>query len=415
MTSKKESILVIGGGISGMTTAIEAAEVGREVFLVETDPYLGGRVARMNKYFPKLCPPWCGLEINLRRIRQNPKIHVFTYTDVTSIDGEVGGYRATLMERPRMVTEACTSCGDCTPACPVERDDDFNYGMARTKAIYLPFMMAHPQRYVIDEAACPGEECGKCVEACKYEAIDLAMKTRETKIEVGKVVFATGWQPYEAEKIDNLGFGKLENVVTNVMMERLAAREGPTGGKILRPSDGKEITSIAFVQCAGSRDENHLPYCSTVCCMASLKQATYVREAHPEASAEIFYIDLRTPGRHEDFLKAREKDEKLTLTKGKVAEITEDPSTKNLTVVAEDVQGGSLVRREVDMVVLATGMVPNGVARELISTVETDDNGFVASDEKIGVIAAGVTTGPMDVSTSVQQGTAAALKAMISE
>ncbi len=415
MTSKNESILVVGGGISGMTTAIEAAEVGREVFLVETNPYLGGRVARMNKYFPKLCPPWCGLEINLKRIRQNPRIHVFTCTDVTSIEGEAGGYTATLTTRPRMVTAACTSCGDCVEACPVERDDDFNYGMSKTKAIYIPFMMAHPQRYVIDGSACPGEECGKCVPACKYEAIDLAMKAEETKVEVGKVVFATGWQPYEAEKIDNLGFGTLENVVTNVMMERLASREGPTGGKILRPSDGKEITSIAFVQCAGSRDENHLPYCSAICCMASLKQATYVREAHPEASAEIFYIDLRTPGRHEDFLKAMEKDEKLTLTKGKVAEITEDPATKNLTIVAEDVQGGSLVRRTVDMVVLATGMVPNGAARELFSSLDADDNGFVESDEKSGVITAGVTTGPMDVSTSVQQGTAAALKAMISE
>jgi quinone-modifying oxidoreductase subunit QmoA len=274
-------------------------------------------------------------------------------------------------------------------------------------------MMAWPQRYVIDADTCPGSECAKCVPACKYGAIDLDMKPVETEIHVGKIVFATGWHPYEAEKIDNLGYGKLENVVTNVVMERLASREGPTGGRILRPSDGKEVSSVAFVQCAGSRDENHLPYCSSICCMASLKQASYVRELHPEATCEIFYIDLRTLGRHEDFLKKMEKDEKLTLTKGKVAEITEDPSTRKLTVVAEDVQGGRLVRKEFDLVVLATGMVPNGVARELLPSLGVDDNGFFLESEEAGVFGAGLTSGPMDVSTSVQQGTAAALKAMI--
>jgi quinone-modifying oxidoreductase subunit QmoA len=414
MTSEHDSILVVGGGIGGMTTAIEAAEVGREVYLVETNPYLGGRVARMNKYFPKLCPPWCGMEINLRRIKQNPRIHIFVDTEVRSIEGSAGDFTVKIVTRPRFVNDNCTTCGDCIPACPVERDDDFNYGMKKTKAIYMPFEMAWPPRYVIDGSVCPKEECAKCVEACGYDAIDLSMEERETEIKVGKVVFATGWHPYEAEKIDNLGFGKYENVVTNVMMERFASKEGPTEGRILRPSDGKEIENIAFVQCAGSRDENHLPYCSAVCCMASLKQASYVREAHPEAEAEIFYIDLRTPGRHEDFLKKMEKDEKLTLTKGKVAEITQDPSTGRLTVVAEDVKGGKLLRKDFDMVVLATGMVPNGVAAELLSDGMLDDDGFFGGDAD-GVLGVGVTRAPMDVSSSVQNGTAAALKTMINE
>jgi quinone-modifying oxidoreductase subunit QmoA len=415
MTNQHDSILVVGGGIGGMTTAIEAAEVGREVFLVETNPYLGGRVARMNKYFPKLCPPWCGLEINLRRIKQNPKIHVFVDTDITSIQGDRGDYRVKITTRPRFVNSSCTACGDCIEACPEERSDDFNYGRSKTRAIYLPFLMAWPQRFVIDAEACPGSSCAKCVEVCKYKAIELDMKPVETEIHIGRIVFATGWQPYDAEKIDNLGGGKLDNVITNVVMERLASSEGPTEGKILRPSDGKEASSVAFVQCAGSRDENHLPYCSAVCCMASLKQASYVREAHPETSCEIFYIDLRTPGRHEDFLRRMEKDEKLTLTKGKVGEITEDASTKNLTVVAEDVQGGRLIRKEFDLVVLATGMVPSGVPKELLPSLGVDSNGFLCEDEDAGVFAVGVTNGPMDVSTSVQQGTAAALKAMISE
>lgn len=414
MTTKHDSILVVGGGISGMTTAIEAAEVGREVYLVETNPYLGGRVARMNKYFPKLCPPWCGLEINLRRIKENPLIHILVDSDVASIEGDRGDFTVKVKTRPRMVNENCTACGDCVEACPVERDDDFNYGLSKSKAIYMPFPMAWPNRYVIDGSVCPGEECAKCIPACKYDAIDLSMKETDMELKVGAVVFATGWHPYEAEKLDNLGYGKLSNVVTNVMMERLASREGPTEGKILRPSDQKEIQNIAFVQCAGSRDENHLPYCSAICCMASLKQATYVREAHPDAEIEIFYIDLRTLGRHEDFLRKVEADEKLTLTKGKVAEITEDDSTKKLTVVAEDVKNGKLVRKGFDMVVLATGMVPNGVASNLLSSSLVDDSGFFDGDGD-GVFGVGVAHGPMDVSTSVQDGTAAALKAMINE
>ncbi len=414
MTIRNNSILVVGGGISGMTTAIEAAEVGREVFLVETNPYLGGRVARLNKYFPKLCPPWCGLEINLKRIKQNPRIRAFVDSELTGIQGEPGNFTVTLMTRPRFVTDDCTACGECVAVCPVERTDDFNMGMGKTKAIYSPFLMAWPNRYVIDGSVCPGDECGKCKSACKYNAIDLDMKEKVTTLEVGRIVFATGWHPYEAEKIDNLGFGRLANVVTNVMMERLACPDGPTKGKILRPSDGKEIGSIAFVQCAGSRDENHLPYCSAVCCMASLKQATYVRDAHPDANAEIFYIDMRTLGRHEDFLRKVEKDQKLTLTKGKVAEITEDAATKNLTVVAEDVKGGKILRKQFDMVVLATGMVPNNVAGELLNASLLDDNGFIAIDGD-GVFGAGVAHGPMDVSSSVQDATASALKSIISE
>ena len=412
MASHHEGVLVIGGGVSGMTTAVEAAEAGQEVHLVETNPYLGGRVARLNKYFPKLCPPWCGLEINLKRIRQNPRIHVLVDTDVTGINGARGDYKATLRTRPRFVTPGCTACGECAAACPVDRPDEFNHAMTKTKAVYLPFLMAHPQRYAIDAAACPGASCAKCVPACRYGAIDLGMKAVETEIHVGRIVVATGWRPYEAEKLASLGYGRLGNVITNVMMERIASREGPTGGRILRPSDGRQVGSVAFVQCAGSRDENHLPYCSAVCCMASLKQARYVREANPEASCEIFFIDLRAAGRHEDFLQAIQKDERIRLTKGKVAEITEDPATKQLTVVAEDVMGGSLVRRPFDLVVLATGMVPNGLPADLVPALGIDEDGFTIESEDLGLFGAGVAAGPSDVSGCVQQATAAALKVM---
>ena len=299
--SVHRSILVVGGGIAGITAAVEAAEAGYEVYIVEKSPYLGGRVAQLNKYFPKLCPPYCGLEINFQRIRKEPRVRFFTLAEVDRLSGRPGRFEATIVLHPRYVNDRCTACGDCVRVCPVDRPNAFNYGMGTTKAIYLPHEMAFPMKYVIDGAACKLTECAKCVEACGYGAIDLTMQPRTLTLQVGAVVVTTGWKPYDATRIDNLGFGTYPNVITNVMMERLAAPNGPTKGKILRPSDGKPVESAAFIQCAGSRDVNHLGYCSGICCLASLKEATYLREQNPNAKAHIFYIDLRTPGTYDFF------------------------------------------------------------------------------------------------------------------
>jgi heterodisulfide reductase subunit A-like polyferredoxin len=404
MSEEKKGILVIGGGISGISTAIEAAEVGYEVFLIEKRPYLGGRVVQMNQYFPKLCPPYCGLEINLRRIRQQPKVKYFTLSEVTKISGQKGNYDVEIKINPRFVNQKCTACNECVDACPTDRPNEFNYNMDNTKAIYLPHELAFPMRYVIDDEACI--KCGSCVEACKYEAIDLEMQPKTLNLNVASIVIATGWQPYDASKIDNLGFGQYKNVITNVMMERLAAPNGPTAGKIKRPSDGKEVENIAFVQCAGSRDENHLPYCSGVCCLASLKQATYLREQNPNSKVTIFYIDVRALGKYEDFYTRVQSDENVSLIKGKVAKITEDEQTKNLIVEAEDILSGVKSKAEVDMVVLACGMVP-------INTVDVphDEYGFIHQQDN-GIYAVGVAKRPTDVATSVQDATGAALKAI---
>ncbi len=183
--------------------------------------------------------------------------------------------------------------------------------------------MAYPQRYVVDPQHAGDDRMKKCVEACDYDAIELDMQPRTITAKVGAIVWATGWKPYDATKLDNLGFGELPNVITNVMMERYASENGPTEGKIVRPSDGGEITKIGFVQCAGSRDENHLPYCSSICCLASMKQATYVRERYPDAEVHMFYIDVRAPGRMEDFYTKVKDDEKFFFHRGKVAKITE--------------------------------------------------------------------------------------------
>ncbi|MCG6534188.1 MAG: CoB--CoM heterodisulfide reductase iron-sulfur subunit A family protein [Syntrophales bacterium LBB04] len=405
------AIFVIGGGISGLTTAIEAAEVGHKVILVEKEPFLGGKVARNNKYYTKLCPPSCGLEINFKRIKRNPLIRYFTLAEVEAISGEEGNYEATIKVNPRYVNENCTACGECAEVCTTEIPNGFNYGMDKMKAVYLPHPMAFPARYVIAPEIIGTDEAKKCLEACKYNAIDLEMRQESIKVKVGAVVVATGWEPYDAAKIDNLGFGRCRNVITNVMMERLASPSGPTKGRIVRPSDGKEVKSIIFAQCAGSRDENHLPYCSGVCCLASLKQATYVKEQYPDAKAMIFYIDIRALGKFEDFYTAVAADENVSVIRGKVAKVEEDPATSDVVVEVEDTIKGDKIRAKADMVVLATGMVPQSPGGNIAVTY--DEFGFITSDpSKSGIYGAGCVKSPTGVAQSVQDATGATLKAI---
>jgi len=404
--------LVVGGGVAGMTTAIETAEVGKDVILIDKMPTIGGRVAASYQYFPKLCPPTCGIEINLRRIRVNPHIRVLTLTEVEKATGTPGNYEVQLKLSPRYVNEKCTACGECTKVCEVERDNDFNYGLDKTKAIYMPHAMAYPPRYVVDPQYAGDERMKKCVEACEYGAIELDMQPRTITAKVKAIVWATGWKPYDATKIDNLGFGQYPNVITNVIMERLASPNGPTQGKILRPSDQKEVKTVGFVQCAGSRDENHLPYCSAICCLASMKQATYIRAQYPEAEIHLFYIDVRSPGRMEDFYVKVQEDEKFHFHRGKVARITENPENKNVILEAENTLTGKITKTEVDLAVLATGMVPNNVDAPPPFDTELDENGFIVQDSNKGVIGTGVAVRPFDVASSIQDGTGAALKAI---
>jgi quinone-modifying oxidoreductase subunit QmoA len=405
-------ILVVGGGVAGITTAIEAAEVGKQVVLLEQQPSLGGRVVAMNKYFPKLCPPTCGLEINLRRIRANANVRVLTLSEVESVSGSPGKYEVKIRLNPRFVNEKCTCCGECEKVCEIERDNDLNYGLDKTRAIYMPHLMAYPPRYVVDPAFATDDKMKKCAEACEYGAIDLDMAPRGITAKVGSLVWATGWKPYDAGKIDNLGFGKYENVITNVVLERLASENGPTQGKVARPSDGKEINKLGFVQCAGSRDEKHLPYCSAVCCLASMKQATYIRERYPDAEVHIFYIDVRSPGRMEDFYVKMQDDEKLFFHRGKVARITEIADSGNVILEAENTLTGEMTRTEVDMAVLATGMVPNTVDAPPPLDTPLDEFGFIAPDTGNGVVGAGVVNRPFDVAATVQDATGATLKAI---
>jgi quinone-modifying oxidoreductase subunit QmoA len=401
-------ILVIGGGTAGLTAAIEAAEAGCRVVLIEKAAYLGGQAAKINLYFPKLCPPSCGLEINHQRIRKNLRIRVLTLAELERLEGGPGRFQATVKISPRYVTGACTLCGDCAAACPSERPDGFNAGLSKTKAAYLPFRMAYPPQYVIDRTAC-ASGCHACADACQYGAVNLGRVEERITFQVAAVILATGWEPYDATQIENLGFGRYANVVTNVMVERLAAPNGPTGGKILRPSDGTAPKSVAFVQCAGWRDQNHLPYCSSVCCAASLKHATYIRSQGAAAEITIFYIDIRTTGHLEDFYAKVMAGGRIRLIKGKVAHIEEDVATHDLLVTAKDVLEGKKMTLRANLVVLATGIVPQ--TRGLPPGFVTDEFGFVNGDAE-GLYGAGCVKRPAEIAACVRDGTSAALLAL---
>ncbi len=402
----KLPLLVIGAGIAGISAALEAGEAGAEVILVESEPSVGGRVLRSHNYFPKMCPPSCGMEINTRRLERNPRIEVLTSTRVVGATRVAGGWRVELKTAPAWVTSACTACGDCAEACTTEVDDPFNLGMKKAKAIRLASPNAWPKRFMFDRAAVGDDEARAIAAACSYKAVDLeAVETTRT-VDVGAVVVATGWHPYPVENLDDLG-GNLPDVVVNVQLERLASPHGPTGGRIVRPSDGQPPKSVAFVQCAGSRDVNHLPYCSGVCCLASLKQARYVKDQLPEAQVTMYYIDRRTPGRNEDVLLKTAALEGVRLMKGKVATVTAVDG--HLRLKLEDVESGRLLEETADLVVLATGMVPNsdGLPFELA----LDEDGFVLDDLARGLTVAGVARRPEDVASSVRDATGAAAKA----
>ena len=407
-----QTILVVGGGISGLTTAVEAAEVGHNVLLVEKASHLGGRVAQHHQYFPKLCSPSCGLEINYQRLKSNPRIRVLTLAEVEDIQGTEGDFTVRIRQNPRFVSDKCTACGDCSKACNIKVANPFNFGMNEVKAIRNAHAMAFPNHYFMDPEYAKSDEAKTLVGVCSVGAIDPTMTATTVEEKVGSIVWATGWKPYDAEKIRPYGFGRYANVSTNMRFERLANTFGPTGGQLTRPSDGKAVKNIAFVQCAGSRDHNYLPYCSRVCCLASMKQAAYVRTQYPDAKVTIYYIDLRAMDRYEAFQKKTEEDKGISWVKSKPARIDEDPHTKDPIIVGENTLTGVRYADAYDMVVLATGMEPNSATSAKVPSKDViyDDYGFVVSGQAL--FSTGCSATPLDVAGAVQASTAIALKAI---
>jgi quinone-modifying oxidoreductase subunit QmoA len=295
-----------------------------------------------------------------------------------------------------------------------EFDDEYNYGLKKRKAAYLPFNQAYPERYVLDPRAIGTPDADKAKAACKYGAIDLDMQAQETTVTVGAIIWATGWKPYDAAKIQPYGYDRYPNVITSVEFERMLDPFGPTGGKILRPSDGKEAKDVAFIQCAGSRDLNHLKHCSRICCMASLKQTTYLREQYgDDAKGTVYYIDIRAIDRIDDFYQNVQKDPNITFTKSKVANITQDKETGNPVLHGVDTEGYHRYSNPHELVVLAIGMEPSVPANGFPMDVVLNEEGFVELDEANGAFfAAGCSADALDVNRAVQSATASALRAI---
>ncbi|HHC73252.1 MAG TPA: CoB--CoM heterodisulfide reductase iron-sulfur subunit A family protein [Thiotrichales bacterium] len=413
IVATNQTILVVGGGISGMTAALEAAECGKQVILLEKNPSLGGRVSQLYRYFPKMCHPTCGVEINYRRIKANRNLRVITMAEVASVSGDEGNYQVKVKISPRYVNENCTACGECSKAVEAEFDDEYNYGLGKRKGAYLPYAMAYPQRYVIDPRILGSDDAEKAKAACKYDAIDLEQQEQEVDLNVGAIIWATGWRPYDAAKIQPYGYDRIANVITSVEFERMADPYGPTGGKILRPSDGKEAKDIAFIQCAGSRDRNHLKHCSRICCMASLKQTHYVREKYgDDGKATIYYIDIRAIDRIDDFHRKVKEDPNVTFVKSKVASIVEDKATGNPVLRGVNTEGYHRYENPHDLVVLAVGMEPSVPADQFPADVTINEEGFIEPTSQGAIFAAGCSSDALDVNRAVQSATASALRAI---
>ncbi len=406
---KCQTILVVGGGIGGITAALEVAETGFDVVLLEKSPTLGGSVARLNRYFPKMCHPTCGLEINYQRIRRNSGLKIITMTEVTEVSGTAGDYVVKVRKKPTYVNSKCTACGECARVAKSEIDNPFNFGMDRIKAAYLPHEHAFPMKYIIDSCVLGTPEAEKIRQACPVNAVELDQKIEEFELNAGAIIWATGWKPYDAAKIDVYSYNASPDIITNVEMERLANHDGPTEGRIIRPSNGEPPEKVALIQCAGSRDHNHLPYCSMICCLASLKHALYVREQYEDVHVDIYYIDIRAHDKMSQFYQRVRSDPNIHFIKSKPAHI--DIGEDGCPILCgERTVDREIYREPYELVVLATGMEPSLNANGGPKGLAKDDYGFIV--DKGAQFSAGVSGGPFDVALTTQSATAAALKAI---
>jgi len=416
--------LVIGGGVAGIQAALDIANSGHEVVLVEKLPSIGGKMAQLSETFPTLDCSQCILTPKMVDVAQHPNITLRTYTEVDEISGHVGNFRVKLRQKARSVDwDACTGCGLCSTKCPGKAPNEFNFGTDRRPAIYTVFPQAVPNKPVIDRTACTyylKGKCRICEKICPVQAIRFDDEDQVVEEQVGAIVLATGYDLYDMHDYGNYGLDRYPDVVSGLEFERLLSASGPTEGAVRRPSDGEEPKTVVFVQCAGSRDEeNGKPYCSKVCCMYTAKHAILYKHRVHDGEPVIFYIDVRTPGKDfEEFYK-RATDEGVNYIRGKVSKIFKRGD--KMVVWGADTLAGKKVEVEADLVVLATAMVPDASAPDLAraAKVQVNAHGFFSEAHPklrpvetmtAGFFLAGAGQGPKDIPETVAQASASASK-----
>ncbi len=420
--------LVIGGGVAGIQAALDLADTGYKVYLVEKSPSIGGKMAQIDKTFPTMDCSICILAPKMSDVGKHPNIELLTNSEVTEVGGYIGNFKVKVLKKPRYVTKECTTCGDCVDVCPVEVPNEFEVGLTWRKAIYIPFAQSVPALYLIDEKSCLGLDpntCAKCKEVCGPDAIDFNDKAEEVELDVGTIIVATGLDVYDPVDFTEYGYMKFPNVITSMEFERLINAGGPTGGRLVRPSDLQIPKSVAFIQCIGSRSERRgNSYCSNVCCMNTIKDCLLIKEHWPETKLYVFYMDIRAYGKGFEDLYKRAKREGVIFVRGLPGEIVEDEDTNNLQLIGEDMTLNKFYILGTEMVVLSVGLMPrddSNVVQRLLTLSKTQDGFFMEAHPKLrpvdtptgGVFLAGCAEAPKDIKDSVTQAGAAAARAGI--
>jgi len=421
--------MVVGGGVAGIQAALDLADAGHQVYLVEKQPSIGGIMAQLDKTFPTMDCSICVLGPKMMDVGRHSNITLMSYSEVEEISGYVGDFKVRVRKKARYVDETlCNSCGRCAEVCPVVVPDAFQQGFSSRKAIYLPFPQAVPSSYLINMDECLGNNpirCGKCVDVCEKNCIDLNMQDELVELNVGVIIIATGMAIYDPTALDEYGYTQFENVITTMEFERLICGGGPTEGKLVRPSDLQTPKRIGFIQCVGSRTENRgNPYCSNVCCMNTIKDSLLINEHYPDTRVYVFYIDIRAFGKGFEDLYRRSKEAGVHYIRGLPGEVIEDPNTRNLKIRVENTTTSRIEEYELDMVVLSVGLQQSDDLKHLASIMnisQTADGFVMEAHPKLrpvdaptpGIFYAGSVESPKDIKDSVTQAGAAVARSSI--